>query len=424
MSRPGEAKLMTAGDGSMAARAEAEGVARRSYGKLVAYLAARSGDVAVAEDALSEAFAAALADWSAKGCPQNPEAWLLTVARRKLIDAGRRRRIGDLAGGQLRIAAEELEAAEDEDIPDRRLALMFACADPRIEPGVRAPLMLQAVLGLDAAAIASVFLVSPAAMGKRLVRAKAAIKEAGIPFATPGRDELHERLEAVLDAIYAAFAEGWTQPLGTDALRGDLAGEAIFLARLVVALLPDEPEALGLLALMLHIETRRAARRSADGDYVPLAEQDATRWDARMIDEAEAALRRASMLRAIGRYQLEAALQSAHVHRCRTGRNNWRDVLQLYDAILVLTGSPVAAVNRALAIAELQGADAGLKAMPEASPENRLNEYQPYWAARAELLARNGAAAEARHAYDIATGLSSDPAIRRFLLKRREALRE
>ncbi|HEV2896707.1 MAG TPA: DUF6596 domain-containing protein [Pseudaminobacter sp.] len=415
---------MTAGAGSMAARAEAEGVARRSYGKLVAFLAARSGDVAAAEDALSEAFAAALADWSAKGCPQNPEAWLLTVARRKLIDAGRRQRTGDLAGGQLRIAAEELEAAEDEDIPDRRLALMFACADPRIEPGVRAPLMLQAVLGLDAAAIASVFLVSPAAMGKRLVRAKAAIKEAGIPFATPGRDELHERLEAVLDAIYAAFAEGWTQPLGTDALRGDLAGEAIFLARLVVALLPDEPEALGLLALMLHIEARRAARRSADGDYVPLAEQDATHWDARMIDEAEAALRRASTLRAIGRYQLEAALQSAHVHRCRTGRDNWRDVLQLYDAILVLTGSPVAAVNRALAIAELQGADAGLEAMPDASPENRLNEYQPYWAARAELLARNGAAAEARHAYDIATGLSSDPAIRRFLLKRREALRE
>jgi predicted RNA polymerase sigma factor len=424
MSRPGEAKLMTAGAESMAARAEAEGVARRSYGKLVAYLAARSGDVAAAEDALSEAFAAALADWSAKGCPQNPEAWLLTVERRKLIDAGRRRRTGDLAGGQLRIAAEELEAAEDEDIPDRRLALMFACADPRIEPGVRAPLMLQAVLGLDAAAIASVFLVSPAAMGKRLVRAKAAIKEAGIPFAMPGRDELHERLEAVLDAIYAAFAEGWTQPLGTDALRGDLAGEAIFLARLVVALLPDEPEALGLLALMLHIEARRAARRSADGDYVPLVEQDATRWDARMIDEAEAALRRASTLRAIGRYQLEAALQSAHVHRCRTGRDNWRDVLQLYDAILVLTGSPVAAVNRALAIAELQSADAGLEAMPDASPENRLNEYQPYWAARAELLARNGAAAEARHAYDIATGLSSDPAIRRFLLKRREALRE
>lgn len=422
MSHLGEATLMTAVDGSMTARAEAEGVARRSYGKLVAYLAARSGDVAAAEDALSEAFAAALADWTAKGCPKNPEAWLLTVARRKLIDAGRRRRTGDLAGGQLRIAAEELEAAEDEDIPDRRLALMFACADPRIEPGVRAPLMLQAVLGLDAAAIASVFLVSPAAMGKRLVRAKAAIREAGIPFAPPGRDELHGRFEAVLDAIYAAFAEGWTQPLGTDALRGDLAGEAIFLARLVVALLPDEPEALGLLALMLHIEARRAARRNANGDYVPLAEQDATHWDARMIDEAEATLRRASALGAIGRYQLEAALQSAHVHRCRTGRDNWRDVLRLYDAILVLTASPVAAVNRALAIAELQGADAGLEAMPEASPENRLNEYQPYWAARAELLARQGAIEEARHAYDIATGLSSDPAIRRFLLKRREAL--
>jgi RNA polymerase sigma-70 factor (ECF subfamily) len=422
MSRPGEAMRVIVGNGSMAARAEAEGVARRSYGKLVAYLAARSGDVAAAEDALSEAFAAALADWTAKGCPQNPEAWLLTVARRKLIDAGRRQRTGDLASGQLRIAAEELEAAEDEEIPDRRLALMFACADPRIESSVRAPLMLQAVLGLDAAAIASVFLVSPAAMGKRLVRAKAAIKEAGIPFAPPGRDELHGRLEAVLDAIYAAFAEGWTQQLGTDALRGDLAGEAIFLTRLVVALLPDEPEALGLLALMLHIEARRPARRSAAGDYVPLAEQDATHWDARMIDEAEAALRRASTLHAIGRYQLEAALQSAHVHRCRTGRDNWRDVLRLYDAILVLTGSPVAAVNRALAIAELQGADAGLEAMPEASPENRLNEYQPYWAALAELLARQGAAEEARHAYDIATGLSSDPAIRRFLLKRREVL--
>jgi RNA polymerase sigma-70 factor (ECF subfamily) len=423
MSRPGEAMRVIVGNGSMAARAEAEGVARRSYGKLVAYLAARSGDVAAAEDALSEAFAAALADWTAKGCPQNPEAWLLTVARRKLIDAGRRQRTGDLASGQLRIAAEELEAAEDEEIPDRRLALMFACADPRIESSVRAPLMLQAVLGLDAAAIASVFLVSPAAMGKRLVRAKAAIKGAGIPFATPGRDELHGRLEAVLDAIYAAFAEGWTQPLGTDALRGDLAGEAIFLTRLVVALMPDEPEALGLLALMLHIEARRAARRCADGDYVPLAEQDATHWDARMIEEAETALRRASALGTIGRYQLEAALQSAHVHRCRTGRDNWRDVLRLYDAILVLTGSPVAAVNRALAIAELQGADAGLEAMPDASPENRLNEYQPYWAALAELLARQGAVEEARHAYDIATGLSSDPAIRRFLLKRREALR-
>jgi predicted RNA polymerase sigma factor len=420
---PREAKRMTAGDGSMA-RAEAEGVARRSFGKLVAYLAARSGDVAAAEDALSEAFAAALGDWTAKGCPNNPEAWLLAVARRKLIDAGRRRRTGDLASGQLRIAAEEIEAAaEDGGIPDRRLALMFACADPRIEPGIRAPLMLQAVLGLDAAAIASVFLVSPAAMGKRLVRAKAAIREAGIPFAPPSRDELHDRLEAVLDAVYAAFAEGWTQPLGTDALRGDLAGEAIFLARLVAALLPDEPEALGLLALMLHIEARRPARRNADGDYVPLAEQDATQWDARMIDEAETTLRRASARGAIGRYQLEGALQSAHVHRCRTGQDNWRDVLQLYDAIFALTSSPVAAVNRALAIAELQGADAGLEAMPEASPENRLNEYQPYWAALAELLARNGAMEEASKAYDIATGLSSDPAIRRFLLKRREALR-
>ena len=320
-------------DGDEQARSMADAVARRSYGKLVAFLASRTRDVAAAEDALSEAFAAALADWPVNGCPSNPEAWLLTVARRNMIDVIRRMRSGEEAAAQVRLLADGLDAATaDADIPDHRLALMFACAHPAIEAGIRAPLMLQTVLGLDAKPIASAFLVSPAAMGKRLVRAKDKIRQAGIPFIVPERDELPDRLDAVLDAIYAAFAEGWSDPGGTDAARRDLTDEAMFLARLGTELLPQEPEALGLLALMLHAEARRRARRNAQGAYVPLAEQDPATWDARMIDEAEALLVRASAIGRIGRYQLEGALQSAHMHRCRTGRANWAEVVQLYGA--------------------------------------------------------------------------------------------
>ncbi len=296
-------------------------MARHSYGKLVAFLAGRTGDVAGAEDALSDALAAALGEWSAQGVPDRPEAWLLTVARRRAIDGIRRRRHADEAAPHLRLLTEELaEDATAEEIPDRRLGLMFACAHPALHPSIRAPLILQTVLGLDAAAIASAFLVSPATMGQRLVRAKQKIRQAGIPFAVPGRAEVAGRLDAVLEAIYAAFAEGWSDPAGTEARRRDLTGEGIWLGRLVARLLPDEPEALGLLALMLHAEARRGARRNADGDYVPLAEQDPAQWDMRLIDEAEAALGRAGGMDQVGRYQLEAAVQSAHVVRRRTGR--------------------------------------------------------------------------------------------------------
>ena len=249
------------------ARATAETVARRSYGKLVAFLAARTKDVAGAEDALSDAFAAALADWPARGIPESPEAWLLAVARRKMIDAARRQRTGEGAAGQLRLMAEELEAAvaNERHIPDDRLLMMFACAHPAIDPGIRAPLILQTILGFDAATIASAFLISPATMGQRLVRAKNKIKQAGVPFRLPERADLRERLDAVLEAIYAAFAEGWSDPAGTEVRRRNLAEEGIWLGRLVVSLLPDEPEALGLLALMLHAEARRGARRNAAG---------------------------------------------------------------------------------------------------------------------------------------------------------------
>ena len=406
------------------ARDTAELVARRSYGKLVAFLASRNNDVAAAEDALSEAFAAALANWPRQGCPANPEAWLLTVARRKLIDVSRRQRSSGIVDQDLdTIAAAMSEDTEAGEIPDRRLALMFACAHPAVDAAIRAPLMLQVILGLDAATIASAFLISPATMGKRLVRAKTKIHEAAIPLRIPDRAELAARLDTVLEAIYAAFSEGWSDAAGTDTARHDLTGEAFFLARLVTELLPQEPEALGLLALMLHAEARHRARRGQAGEYIPLAAQDPGCWDLPMINEAEALLLRAGASRAVGRYQLEAAVQSAHVHRCRSGIANWDAVLRLYDGLLAVTHSPVVAINRALAMAEVHGTEAALLAMPDPAGDARLLSYQPYWAARAELLAKTGAHAEACRAYEIAIGLVGDPAVRRFLELRMQAMR-
>src|SRR5262245_23829610 len=268
--------------------ATAEAVARQSYGKLVAFLAARTRDVAAAEDALADAFAAALTDWPMHGVPRKPEAWLLAVARRKTVDAARRRRTGEQAAAELLMLTEELaNAATESEIPDERLSLMFACAHPAIDAGIRAPLILQTILGFDAAAIASAFLVAPATMGQRLVRAKQKIALAGVPFRLPERADLPDRLEAVLEAIYATFTEGWADPTGTETRRRNLAEEGIWLGRLVASLLPDEAETLGLLALMLYAEARRVARRDTHGEYVPLAEQDTRLWNIDLITEAE-----------------------------------------------------------------------------------------------------------------------------------------
>ena len=419
------------------AAAVAEATARRSYGKLVAFVAARTRDVAAAEDALGAAFEAALRDWPVHGVPASPEAWLLTAARRQAIDAARRRRTHDAATPELLLfggfAVDRAERAADDDdgdaataarraIPDDRLLLMFACAHPAIDASVRAPLMLQTLLGFDAAAIGSAFLVAPATMGQRLVRAKAKIKQAGVPFRLPGADDLPERLGSVLEAIYAAFTEGWSDPAGTDARRRNLAEEGIWLGQLVATLLPDAAEALGLLALMLHAQARQGARRDAAGAYVPLDAQDPARWDTALIDHAEALLLRASRLGTIGRYQLEAAIQSAHVIRRRTGRADWPAIAGLYDALLALTGSPVVAINRAVAIAETRGAAAGLAALDAAASDARLADHQPYWAARAGLLARCGDAPAADAAYRRAIGLEADPAVRQFLQDRRAAL--
>jgi len=410
-------------DGDAAARGAAEAVARRSYGKLVALLAARTRDVASAEDALSDAFAAALVDWPTSGLPRNPEAWLSTVARRKWIDATRRRRSAEEAGGHLRLLADEVEAAAGNAsaLPDERLALMFACAHPALATAVRAPLILQTVLGFDAATIGSAFLVSPATMSQRLVRAKRKIREAGIPFHVPEGADVVARLEAVLAAIYAAFAEGWSEPAGAEVRRRNLAEDGIWLGRLVASLLPKEPEALGLLSQMLYAQARRPARRDARGEYVPLSEQDPASWDATLIEEAEELLSRASALPGSGRYQLEAAVQSAHVARRFTGRTDWQAIERLYDALLAITGSPVVAVNRAIAVAENHGCEAGLAAL-DALGHPRLGDYQPYWAARAILHARNGETPLADGAYERAIGLESDPAVRRFLARKRAEL--
>jgi RNA polymerase sigma-70 factor, ECF subfamily len=343
------------------------------------------------------------------------------VARRKLVDTARRRRTSEDAAGELRLMAEELEAAAalDTQIPDDRLSLMFACAHPAIDAGIRAPLILQTILGFDAATIASAFLIAPAAMGQRLVRAKSRIRQAGIPFHVPERAELAERLDAVLEAIYAIYAEGWSDPAGTQARSRGLAGEAIWLGRLVASLMPQEPEALGLLALMLHAEARRDARRDAQGEFVPLDEQDAARWDARLIDEAEALLFAASRMGRVGRFQLEAAVQSAHAARRLGGWTDWAAIVQLYDALLALTGSVVVAINRAVALAAHlggpRGAAEGLAALDALEGDARLAEHQPYRAARAALLARTGRTRAAAEAYQRAIGLESDPAVRRFL---------
>lgn len=401
----------------------AERVARESYGKLVAYLAARDRDLAAAQDALSEAFASALETWPKSGTPANPEGWLYVAARRRLADAARRRRHADAAAATLTLMQDAIEDPEaDMGIPDRRLALMFACAHPAIDESVRAPLMLQSVLGLDAAAIGSAFLVSPAAMGQRLSRAKTKIRVAGVPFRVPDPEFWPERMDAVLQAIYAAFSRGWSESFSADGRGRGLTDEAIWLGRVALSLAPDDEEAAGLLALMLYSDARRAARRDPAGRYVPLADQDVALWNADAIQDAEAMLLRASARRRPGRFQLEAAIQSVHIARRVTGWTDWSAISLLYDGLIAMTRSPIVAINRAVAIAHAQGAAAGLAALAEAAESSTLDEVQAYWAARAELEARLGDTA-APQSYARAIGLETDPAVREFLLGRAEGLR-
>lgn len=393
-----------------------ERAVRDSYGRLLAFLAARTHDVAAAEDALADSIVAALEHWPHTGVPDRPEGWLLTAARRRLIDQSRRARVVTDAMPTLIAAASEAETfvGSSRTFPDERLALLFVCAHPSIEAGVRTPLMLQTVLGLDAARIASAFLVKPPAMGQRLSRAKAKIREARLAFEVPEPEELPPRLDAVLEAIYAAYGSGWDDIAGADPRRSGLTAEAIHLGRVLVQLLADEPEVQGLLALMLHCEARRAARRSISGEYVPLSRQDPAHWSRPLIHDAEQLLTSASRAGRPGRFQLEAAIQSAHAHRLVTGRTDWKAIALLYEGLVRLAPTVGAVVGRAAAVAEAHGAAAGWALLEIISGEV-VTTYQPYWALAAHLLTRLGRVEEARTAYDRAIGLCEDEATRAFL---------
>ena len=395
-----------------------EAVARESYGRLLAYLSARMRDVAAAEDALGDAFVKALTTWPRDGLPQAPEAWMLTAARHRLIDRARRdQRLQTASARALELITAKAEAAP-EPFPDERLKLMFVCAHPAIDPAVHTPLMLQTVLGLDAAGIARAFLVSPAAMGQRLVRAKGKIRDAGIAFEMPEESELPRRLEAVLEAIYAAYGSGWEDAAGSDPRARGLADEAIWLARVLVQRLPEEPEARGLLALILHCEARRPARRAPGGGYVPLSEQDPELWSRPMMEEAERELSAAARQARPGRFQFEAAIQSVHAERARNGRTDWRAIAAFYEHLVRLAPTLGARVGRAAAVAEVRGPEAGLALLDEIEPR-AVCAYQPYWAVRAHLLGRLGDKPQAREAFDRAVGLTEDDAVRRYLLERR-----
>ena len=400
----------------------ADAAARESYGKLVAFLTARGAQLVAAEDALADAFAAALDGWPKDGVPRNPEAWLLVAARHRLVDRARRERrfvaLDDALATAATLAEDELDRTEA--LSDERLAMLFACAHPSLPRAIHGPLMLQAVLGFNAQRIASAFLVAPATMGQRLVRAKRKIAAAGIPLRVPFNDELPERLDAVLGAIYAAFSAGWEDPAGLDPRSEGFTLEAIDLGRLVVRLVPHEPEPLGLLALMLHAAARRDARRNPAGEFVPLDAQDVTRWNAALVDEAEASLRFAASHGRRGRFQIEAAIQSAHAVR-RYGREpDWHAIVLLYRELLALTQSPVVAVNWAVALGRAGEPSRGYAEVIVLEP--LLRDYQPYWAAKATLAAACGETQLAREAFERAIGLAIDPSVRTHLASRRDAL--
>jgi len=393
-----------------------ERVARESYGRLVAYLSVQTHDLASAEDALSNALVSALTHWPKDGVPQNPEGWLLTSARHSFVDLVRHQRVAEASESTLLLLREE--PREETLFQDERLKLLFVCAHPAIDPTMHTPLMLQSVLGLDAARIGQAFLIAPKTMGQRLFRAKTKIRSGGIPFEIPQEPDLPERLDAVLEGIYAAFGIGWDDMVGTDQRGRDLAEEAIWLARVLLQLMPTEAEVQGLLALMLHCEARRPARRGVDGRYIPLSEQDPKQWSFPLIEEAEHHLTKAFKRARSGRFQLEASIQSVHAERARTGRTDWTAILLFYERLLRVSPGLGTQIGYAAAVAEANGPETGL-AVLDAMDLEAVSHYQPYWAVRAHLLQRIGHAREAADAYDRAIGLAEDRAVKEFLLQRR-----
>lgn len=389
----------------------AEDAARASYGKLIAMLAARSGDIAAAEDALAEAFISALRTWPIKGVPARPEAWLLTVARNRGTDVARR-------DARMVVTDEVPEMKDDltdaDTIEDERLKLMFVCAHPAIDETLRTPLMLQVVLGAQAADIARVFVVPPATMAQRLVRVKRKIKAARIPFVLPDEADLAPRLSAVLEAVYAAYAIDWQQGAG------DLSHEAHFLASTLADLMPQTAEALGLAALIAFFEARRDAG-VVDGVYVPLPEQDTELWNRDLLRRATVFLDRAAELGQLGRFQLEAAIQAVHTRRDVSGQTDWRALSQLYTGLLHVHPTLGAAVGRAAAVGEDAGPAQGLQLLDQLDAGS-VESFQPYWATRAHLLTVAERLQDADAAYERAIELSTFGPATAWLRSRRAAL--
>jgi RNA polymerase sigma-70 factor, ECF subfamily len=405
-----------------AAWSAAEAAARDSYGRLLAWLATQWRDVQAAEDALSDAFLAALRTWPRDGVPHSPDAWLMAAARRNLLHAARHRRVVEGHAWAQWLADTEPHSGDmpSTAIPDERLRLMYVCAHPAIDSSMHAALMLQVVLGIEAAAIASAFLVSPAAMAQRLVRAKQRIRDAGLRFEEPGSDELPARTQAVLEAVYAAYALSHAQGDG-DALPSGLATEALHLARVVTQLRPDSAEAAGLLALLLFSHSRAGARHDARHRFVPLHAQDTARWDRAMIEEGNRILWAAAGLRRPGPFQLEAAIQSAHAQRAWTGTVPWTAIVDLYAQLVRAAPSIGARIGHAAALCEAGRPGEALEWLDEIEP-NLVARHQPYWATRAHALALCGQRDPAREAYARAIGLSDVPALRDFLQQRADLL--
>ncbi|MEM9693178.1 MAG: DUF6596 domain-containing protein [Myxococcota bacterium] len=401
-------------------------VARDSYGRLVAWLASRCRDLSLAEDAMSDALEAALVRWRDEGVPSSPEAWLLTVARRRIIDRKRRANTRTSNEEALRIHSvqrlqqEALEAQAvpfRERLPDRRLGLLLACTHPEIPPKIRTALMLQVVLGLEAERIAQVMLVKPATLSQRLVRAKRTISRLQLTFEVPAPDDLPRQLPPILEAVYAAYGTGWAAS-PDHGLRG-LTREALYLARLCVDLAPGSGESKGLLALLCFVESRRGAQL-AEGRFVPLEQQDPKRWDHELIMAGERALWLASRDEDRGPFQIEACIQSLHAHRARSGRTDWAGIESLYRILVELYPTIGARIGWAAALAQLNRGEEA-RAILDALPPDAVVRHQPYWAVRAFVLRALDPEA-AGESYERALGLTGDEARRQWLLEQKEHL--